>query len=1314
MSVEQKRMRWPLHFLLAFLLCSFTQYTKAADWYVSTTGTDAPGNGTPAAPFKTIGYAVTKAAAGDVIRIGAGTFIEQVNVGKPLSLIGQGAAQTIIKAPAALTKSFSTTYPPTNSDYYAVVYAHDADNINVNQLTVDGAANGNGFQEFIGVGYLNAGGTVNNCRVISITNNPPYSSNYGLGLYAYAGAGTARSVTVSASYFTNYQKSAMLFYGANLTVNIDGNTIEGAGTIAQIAQNGIQLSFNAKGIIKNNTISKIAYKGTGTFTASGVLVQDAGSGIVVANNTFTNCQLSVYLINAAMAKVTGNRITNNPADLAGTYYYWGIVLNNGDAEVAFNEIDNGGSGLGIDGNTGAANQSTKLNAHNNIVKNAEFGITIERDNDTTGSKVTATVNCNSITITQTLLYNNQPQVYMYAVCNWLGTITEADILAHLDGLITYKPYLLNGLDLLPLQVGFQPAPSTSGCTCSNLTLTVKSKKDVVCYGENDGTATITVAGGTAPYMYSLDGSDFLPVTGTEFTVTDLTAGTHNVIVKDNVGNAQQVTFAISQPATALDATLTSDVNVKCNGASTGSITIAATGGKAPYTIVGRPEPAFTSTITLTNLAAGEYAFVIKDANGCTDLVLDTLLQPTKITVSATTPTPACNGASGSVTITATGGTAPYSGTGVKSNLAPGTYTFKVTDANLCEASITVTISGTGAGTFNPLPETFPNAFNTSFYTSLVNKTFVGSSGTWTVCSDDHASVGVVTPCYSPSSSYALTIANFKTTGCGDGWSKSVSPKLNLTGPCCPNGVKFNFTLWTYAVVCNDTKASLSIDFSSNDGSTWTEVWSKTSAQLFTAYGANGKAMINIPVPVAYQNANFRYRIRGEMEAGDCNNFYVFIDDINIDAPASCAPVGSIGDFVWNDKNGNGKQDPGAEGIAGVTVKLTYPDGSVATKTTDATGHYLFSNLPAGNYTVTFTTPSGYVPTASNVGTDETIDSDPVNGSVGVPLAAGQNNLNIDAGFKVPVCTNTVNGKETFPNKFNTNFNTSLYNSTFTGSTGTWTTNSNSKATMVVTTPYYSPSTSYALKVVNYSTSGCGSTSGWTKAVSPKVDLSAPCCPSELKMSFTLWTYKVVCNDYKADLSIDFSCNNGATWTEVWSKSSAQLYYYYGCNGKTAISIAIPAAYQNANFRYRIRGEMETNDCNNFYVFMDDILIGSPATCGSSSSCSTARTGEPLSTSAEASALSANATAADKAENAKGAFAVNVFPNPTANAFELRLTSKSTSPVSVRVVDVMGRVVKTITTGSNQSIHFGAELKSGSYVAEVVQDDRKEVIKLLKL
>lgn len=63
------------------------------------------------------------------------------------------------------------------------------------------------------------------------------------------------------------------------------------------------------------------------------------------------------------------------------------------------------------------------------------------------------------------------------------------------------------------------------------------------------------------------------------------------------------------------------------------------------------------------------------------------------------------------------------------------------------------------------------------------------------------------------------------------------------------------------------------------------------------------------------------------------------------------PPGSFGDFIWNDVDGDGVQDFGEPGLAGVTITVTGPGGPYTT-TTDADGYYSFGNLPDGAYTVT--------------------------------------------------------------------------------------------------------------------------------------------------------------------------------------------------------------------------------------------------------------------------------------------------------------------------------------------------------------------------
>jgi len=148
-------------------------------------------------------------------------------------------------------------------------------------------------------------------------------------------------------------------------------------------------------------------------------------------------------------------------------------------------------------------------------------------------------------------------------------------------------------------------------------------------------------------------------------------------------------------------------------------------------------------------------------------------------------------------------------------------------------------------------------------------------------------------------------------------------------------------------------------------------------------------------------------------------------------------TGAIGDKVWNDANGNGIQDAGEAGIAGVKVELLDEngqpvldtDGNPITTTTDANGAYRFEDLPLGKYTVRFSgAPAGMSPTVQAAGDDRSKDSD-INssGETGVidlnsdtpeqddidagftagPAATDDESLNNDQGtaVKVPVLSN---------------------------------------------------------------------------------------------------------------------------------------------------------------------------------------------------------------------------------------------------------------------------------------------------------------------
>jgi uncharacterized repeat protein (TIGR01451 family) len=126
-------------------------------------------------------------------------------------------------------------------------------------------------------------------------------------------------------------------------------------------------------------------------------------------------------------------------------------------------------------------------------------------------------------------------------------------------------------------------------------------------------------------------------------------------------------------------------------------------------------------------------------------------------------------------------------------------------------------------------------------------------------------------------------------------------------------------------------------------------------------------------------------------------------DLGLKFPAS------LGDFVWSDTNGNGQQDLGEPGLAGVTVSLTdglgnpvvdFDGNPVGPTTTDGAGAYAFTNLEPGDYIVVFGTVTGYDRSPTNVGPDATdSDADQTTGqSPVVNLESGENDPTIDAGF----------------------------------------------------------------------------------------------------------------------------------------------------------------------------------------------------------------------------------------------------------------------------------------------------------------------------
>lgn len=224
------------------------------------------------------------------------------------------------------------------------------------------------------------------------------------------------------------------------------------------------------------------------------------------------------------------------------------------------------------------------------------------------------------------------------------------------------------------------------------TATISATTNISCFGGSNGSATVTPAGGAGGYAYS-----WSPSGGTNATATGLPQGTFVVTVTDANGCTATATAVLTQP-TALTATATA-VAVLCNGGSTGSASVNASGGIGPYTYSWSTSPAQTG-MNATNLAAGNYSVTVTDANGCTVQATTTVTQPAPLSVTSTGLPAACfNSCDGQLITIPAGGTQPYNfqwSTGCTqpacSNVCAGTYSVTVTDANGCSVNDVATIT----------------------------------------------------------------------------------------------------------------------------------------------------------------------------------------------------------------------------------------------------------------------------------------------------------------------------------------------------------------------------------------------------------------------------------------------------------------------------------------------------------------------------------------------------------------------------------------------------------------------------------------------
>jgi gliding motility-associated-like protein len=506
------------------------------------------------------------------------------------------------------------------------------------------------------------GGTNGSITVTASGGTPSYSYNLGNGAQA--------SPVLTNLVAGNYTITVTDLNGCTATTSV---------TVLQptlLTATSVQDSVNCFGS-NDGSITVTTSGGTPSYSynlGNGAQVSATLNNLVAGNYTITvtdlnGCTATTSVTVLQPTPLTASSVQDSVNCFGGTDGSITVTTNGGTPGYSYN-LGNGIQASPIFTNLASGNYTITVTDFNGCT--ATTSVTVLQPTQLTASSAQDSVNC------------------------FGGNDGSTTIIAS-GGIPTYTYNIGGGAQASPTFTGLVAGTYTviitdlQGCTAT-LSLSIFQPQQLVaiataqaalCNGSATGSITVNTSNSTAPFAYNI-GSGFQ----SSNIFTGLNAGTYTITVSDGNACTTSVSASITEP-TPLNMVLGS-TNVTCNGGSNGIISVAATGGTAPYSYtIGS---GIQTSNQFTGLIAGTYTITVTDANGCTISQSVTIQEPAPLSASLVTSNASCYGqADGAAQINlVTGGTAPYqiswSNTAVgnlTTNLSAGAYTVSIVDANNC-------------------------------------------------------------------------------------------------------------------------------------------------------------------------------------------------------------------------------------------------------------------------------------------------------------------------------------------------------------------------------------------------------------------------------------------------------------------------------------------------------------------------------------------------------------------------------------------------------------------------------------------------------
>jgi hypothetical protein len=697
--------------------------------------------------------------------------------------------------------------------------------------------------------------------------------------------------------------------------------------------------------------------------------------------------------------------------------------------------------------------------------------------------------------------------------------------------------------------------------------------------------------------------------------------------------------ACSTCATTVSFTKT---DVTCNGGNNGSATATGNGSTGGYTYQWSNG---ATTATVTGLAAGTYTVTVKGENGlgCSINASVTIGQPAAIAATANISPEAVAGAgNGAIDLTVSGGTLPYtylwsngSITQDLINLSAGTYNVTITDSKGCSLQRSYTVASNGCSQqLSSFPVTEGFETNLGLFTQATNDNYDWTRQTG---STPNSRTG-------PTGAYQGSWYIFAQGKNNTGDASVESPCLAITNVTNP---AINFA---YSMNGNNI-GTLRLDVSTNNGGSWTTLWSRT--------GKQGTAWLTASVSLNDHKSAFtkiRFVATAGGTAGD-----IAIDAINFAGQATVNCTAPTLSFSKTDASCFGSSNGSATVTAtGGTAPYTYAWSSGATTAS-------ISNLAAGTYSVTVTTNGGCTATGQvTIAQPEKIEVATEAVPVSAPGASdGAVNLNLVRGGNAPFKYRWNNGDTT---KDIINIPAGTYSVVVNDAVGCATNASEtvmepgvSKCANTGTLPYAESfetglgswvqatddqfdwrRNSGGTSTANTGPTGAGNgtfylyteandASGGSRAVleSPCFDLGG-LSQAELSLFWHMF------GNQMGSMIIEISQDGGVSWSQLWSRSG---------NASTSWTpLRIPlTAYLGKTVTFRITGILGNGPRGDMAI--DDIKV----------------TGQ-----------SASPMLITSTEGQQNFDLRKVYPNPTSGNLQVEIYSPATATANVSLVDVTGR------------------------------------------